>query len=401
MLCTVARFLFVLLEHTHTHTHNRTATPDGIMMTQVLSTFNRLEQSRFEAFRRATFRGDAVSAYVAHTLSAGHEQAYSRSERTRQLLNATGLGMGNPRYEIAMKQSAALLRQEQRRQRQDTTTTTTTASSMSLRLEDMVAPGQADGIVVVVSTLAKAYAQRLVAAARRVATATGYDGNQPLLPSHLQQAHTSRVQAGLDPGFFLMPSGNKCTGGVVASSAIQAAALGTQDEYEMLRSATLQAQEEYDQYMASQPKQQEQLLLLQQKQEQQGSAGPPPEAKFVELEPEPVTIPEPEPEAVVKETTTTTPAAKPDDDNLAAAAAPVEPVAPKVEDEVAPAAALPPPPLAPDNLDLDSAMLHETSALDDLPEADMGFLDDASGDDEQIGQSLEDALLNDLDDDSD
>ena len=371
------------------------------MMTQVLSTFNRLEQSRFEAFRRATFRGDAVSAYVAHTLSAGHEQAYSRSERTRQLLNATGLGMGNPRYEIAMKQSAALLRQEQRRQRQDTTTTTTTASSMSLRLEDMVAPGQADGIVVVVSTLAKAYAQRLVAAARRVATATGYDGNQPLLPSHLQQAHTSRVQAGLDPGFFLMPSGNKCTGGVVASSAIQAAALGTQDEYEMLRSATLQAQEEYDQYMASQPKQQEQLLLLQQKQEQQGSAGPPPEAKFVELEPEPVTIPEPEPEAVVKETTTTTPAAKPDDDNLAAAAAPVEPVAPKVEDEVAPAAALPPPPLAPDNLDLDSAMLHETSALDDLPEADMGFLDDASGDDEQIGQSLEDALLNDLDDDSD
>ena len=37
-------------------------------MAQVLSTFSRLEQSRFEAFRRSTFAGDAISKYVAQLL---------------------------------------------------------------------------------------------------------------------------------------------------------------------------------------------------------------------------------------------------------------------------------------------------------------------------------------------
>jgi len=45
-----------------------TATAEGKQMAQVLSTFSRLEQSRFEAFRKAAFPGDAISRYVAHFL---------------------------------------------------------------------------------------------------------------------------------------------------------------------------------------------------------------------------------------------------------------------------------------------------------------------------------------------
>ena len=57
-------------------------------MTQVLRTFNRLEQSRFEAFRRSTFRGDAISDYVAHLLAASEERAYAKNVKTRQHLGA-------------------------------------------------------------------------------------------------------------------------------------------------------------------------------------------------------------------------------------------------------------------------------------------------------------------------
>lgn len=188
-------------------------------MTQVLNTFSSLEQSRFEAYRRSTFRGDSISKYVAHCLGVAHEYAYARSERTRQLMDGDSLGMANARSETAMKNDA---------KRQFT----------NVALHDMVAPGQSEGIVVIVSTLAKAYAQRLVAAARRVA-----DDDGPLLPQHIEAAHASRAQAGLDPGFFLQrPS--KAVGAV--PSTIEAAALGTTDAYEQLRNAALEAQEQYD-----------------------------------------------------------------------------------------------------------------------------------------------------------
>merc|ERR1712161_115599 len=45
-----------------------TATAEGQTMAQVLSTFSKLEQSRFEAFRKASFPRDAISKYVAHCL---------------------------------------------------------------------------------------------------------------------------------------------------------------------------------------------------------------------------------------------------------------------------------------------------------------------------------------------
>mmetsp|Transcript_19968 Transcript_19968/g.28292 ORF Transcript_19968/g.28292 Transcript_19968/m.28292 type:complete len:194 (+) Transcript_19968:112-693(+) len=71
-----------------------TAGGEGQQMAQVLSTFNRLEQSRFEAFRKATFRGDAISRYVSHCLQASHERAFARGEKTRQYLGGNNLGVG-------------------------------------------------------------------------------------------------------------------------------------------------------------------------------------------------------------------------------------------------------------------------------------------------------------------
>ena len=96
-----------------------------------------------------------------------------------------------------------------------------------------------------VTTLAKNYAQRLVTAARR--SCQGVDPSTPLSPQHVLTAHYSRVQAGLDPGFFLQTQRNVTT--VAESSAAVAAALGTNDANALQRSATLAAQEEYDKYM--------------------------------------------------------------------------------------------------------------------------------------------------------
>jgi len=96
------------------------------------------------------------------------------------------------------------------------------------QLEDLVAPESASEIVAVVSTLAKCYAQRLVAAARRVADAedeaaklenadseekscetevsddpTETKPIEPLQPHHYMEAYRHRVNAGIDPGFWM------------------------------------------------------------------------------------------------------------------------------------------------------------------------------------------------------
>jgi hypothetical protein len=153
------------------------------MMAQVCSTFNRLEQSRFEAFRRAAFPGDAISKYVAHCLIEEH-----------------GGGQGPTRR--------------------------------SPILSEVSAPGQADEICIVVSTLAKAYAQRLVTASRRLANNSSSD--EPIQPEHILQAFHDRQAAGLDPGFFLQaaPSSTKV--------------LLKDDVYKRKRLAALKAQEDYD-----------------------------------------------------------------------------------------------------------------------------------------------------------
>jgi hypothetical protein len=146
-------------------------------MAQVLSTFSRLEQSRFEAFRRATFPSDAISKYVAH----------------------------------------CLLQQDPTRRKQAPV------------LSHVCAPGQSEEIVIVVNTLAKAYAQRLVTAARRAAP-----DDTPIQPQHILHAFQERQAQGLDPGFFLQPSEQ--------STSLQ---LNNKD-YSKKRLAALHLQDEYD-----------------------------------------------------------------------------------------------------------------------------------------------------------
>ena len=175
-----------------------TATAEGEIMAQVLSTFSRLEQSRFEAFRRSTFQGDALSKYVAHLLI----EKKHRSE----------LGRRAP------------------------------------ILSEVCAPGQAEEITIVVSTLAKAYAQRLVTAARRQQQSETSKSNSnnsnnnpnsttPIQPHHILQAHREREQQGLDPGFFLQPAPSEVNVSVDQEST---------NKYDQLRLATLQAQENFE-----------------------------------------------------------------------------------------------------------------------------------------------------------
>ena len=148
-------------------------------MSEVLSTFSRLEQSRFEAFRRATFCGNTISRYVAHCLIKQH----------------SSLGDRRP------------------------------------VLSEVCAEGQAEEITIVVSTLAKAYAQRLVTAARRLGK-RNYQG--PVQPTEILKAYEKRRLLGLDPGFFLQ------SGDVGATGVLK------DESYDRRRLAVLHAQDKYD-----------------------------------------------------------------------------------------------------------------------------------------------------------
>jgi hypothetical protein len=102
-------------------------------------------------------------------------------------------------------------------------------------LDDLVQPGQADTICMVVSTLAKIYAQRLVTTACSIAKkqqqqqqanflgSKGVYGNmdpiEPLQPQHIAAAYRLRQQQGLDPGFFLPPVWNSHDNNRNSSSA--------------------------------------------------------------------------------------------------------------------------------------------------------------------------------------
>jgi hypothetical protein len=153
----------------------RTATTEGRIMAQVCSTFSRIEQSRFEAFRRAAFPGDAISKYVAQCLIDEHGE-----------------------------------------------------TKRSPILSEVVAPGQAEEICIVVSTLAKAYAQRLVTAARTLAGSP----NEAIEPEHILQVFQERQSRGQDPGFFLQAAGSKT--------------VLKDDNYRRKRLAALKAQDDHD-----------------------------------------------------------------------------------------------------------------------------------------------------------
>jgi hypothetical protein len=181
-----------------------TATADGQMMAQMLSTFSKLEQSRFEAFRRSTVPADAVHEWLAACLA--------------------------DRYSISPPSAGA---------------------GKSRSLADLVQPGQADSISMVVATLAKVYAQRLVSAAQSLALEDSNNGNNnegvtadepqnPLQPRHLCRAWEHRKRQGLDPGFFLQ-----------ANEGLQWSSGGQSGQvHDCRRLAALAAQEEYDAHVA-------------------------------------------------------------------------------------------------------------------------------------------------------
>jgi hypothetical protein len=179
-----------------------TATADGQMMAQMLSTFSKLEQSRFEAFRRSTVPADAVHEWLAACLA--------------------------DRYRISPP-----------------------SAGKSRTLADLVQPGQADSISMVVATLAKVYAQRLVSEAQSLALedsnkssnnegVTADEPQNPLEPRHLWRAWEHRKRQGLDPGFFL-----QANEGLQWSSGGQAGQV-----HDCRRLAALAAQEEYDAHVA-------------------------------------------------------------------------------------------------------------------------------------------------------
>lgn len=154
------------------------------------------------------------------------------------------------------------------------------------KLEHLVVPSSASEIVAVVSTLAKYYAQRLVAAARRVADAEMEKDKemheihasnsslaedtskstsvaaaaqtteiQPLQPHHLLEAHLHRERAGLDPGFWMssrIGQQQQHRGGRLGGNnskgvgVMEAAALGTFDRDRACYMAALAAQDAYD-----------------------------------------------------------------------------------------------------------------------------------------------------------
>lgn len=145
-------------------------------MSQMLSTFSKVEQSRFEAFRCARFSPSVIENWVAAVLSDRY-----RLDECREL-------------------------------------------------NDLVLPNQSADIVMVVSTLAKTYAQRLVWEASKL----NKDVNVPLQPHHIRTAWEDRKRRGLDPGLFLQPAARSDT------------PLESTDNYDMRHMAALAAQEEYD-----------------------------------------------------------------------------------------------------------------------------------------------------------
>jgi len=209
-------------------------------MAQMVSTFSKLEQSRFEAFRRSTVPANAIQEWLAACLTDRYRIHDNNNKNIRTL-------------------------------------------------SDLVQPGQADSISMVVATLAKVYAQRLVSAARVAAqqqdaakqtaavaatnnnntntnsvsssseapAISGADSasyneqpqqqqyQSPLEPRHVWQALRERQTQGMDPGFFLQENEGLQWNSTVHST------------HDRRRLAALQAQEEYDAFMKSEQEKEE------------------------------------------------------------------------------------------------------------------------------------------------
>ena len=239
----------------------RFSTSEGKRMARILADLNPEELARFESFQRSTLKNNAVSTFVASRLldnRAGHY--LSRGGAAFYFGSTTdGRAPFDSRDPVAM-----LHRCPGKLARGGTNIAAGEERETNIPpLRDLVACDSAQEITVVVSTLAKMYAQRLVRSSRSVATVGGHPIDAPLLPQHILEAHRCRVKAGLDPGFFMQPlrgsgsesisSGRRtrpvigCGGiGDVGGSTFGAAALGITDRNKIKLQATLAAQEAFD-----------------------------------------------------------------------------------------------------------------------------------------------------------
>ena len=229
-------------------------------MAQMLSTFSKQEESRFEAFQRSSFQADAVEEFVAACIC-----------HRRRVIPPRGSG-GASAGALAMSS----VPQNQQRPSPSSSTSKRRLGRLERqgpRLQDLVSapgPAVAQDVVIVVSTLAKIYAQRLVSAAVQVSNARharqqaqqqqqgGGDGGvddddddddllggggfpavssssasssslateRPLEPQDVLDAYLQRVSAGLDPGFYLQGhDGISTATAVVAASQTAAGSL--------------------------------------------------------------------------------------------------------------------------------------------------------------------------------
>jgi hypothetical protein len=151
-------------------------------MSNLYQSWTSEQQDRFAAFRRCTFRKETISKLVTFCLAKEQQQRISLYNNACQLLLDSSSIMKN-------------------------NTSFNENYQPQLTLQDFVAPNCASEIISVVSTIAKSYAQRLVAATRQLATQEyNYPTTQKLLPQFYLQTYRQRVQHGLDPGFFIFPS---------------------------------------------------------------------------------------------------------------------------------------------------------------------------------------------------
>ena len=255
-------------------------TPEGLLMAHALGTLTSRQLTQFEAYRNVTFPADAVAAYVSHRLCHNEERRYVRRHGTAGVLGGgrgggggarggeDGVGVGETGLgvvahsgwgEAALRRCPYVDHAESQLASAASTTSTASASPTTVTatappLRDMVAPETEQEVTAVVSALAKLHAQRLVAAARRLATAEGHPLHEPLRPHHVVQAKLYRTEAGLDPGFFMGAGGSGGDGQMGATGAgaggscgaAAAAALDVVDIHRLKMEAAIEAQREYE-----------------------------------------------------------------------------------------------------------------------------------------------------------
>lgn len=177
--------------------------PDRRMMAQVLSTLSISEKDRFEAFRRGTFRSDAIARYISYRLVE------------------ISISLHRPNHNSFVSPWSPL--------------------------KDLVVPGTGDEIVAIVSSLAKTYAQRLIHQCSRKQT------DKPITPDQLRTVQQNAFEMGLDPGFFMEPMKHNMTTafftGMDVGGGACAVVRPTGRKIHDIMNATIAAQELYDRVM--------------------------------------------------------------------------------------------------------------------------------------------------------